>query len=265
MQQFNSLTALIDHVETLPWREDGDARNPEDGVSKAKFYGGSSPAEEIRLARFGWPEATGKAAAMAGRIADRIVGRSSIGMIDTVGYDVTGASFDAGAVALGIPEAWGVLEPQESKRAVRIVLNCSVSQGVDVEVIRARGVAVSSLVMVLQAKGYPVTVEVFSASSTTEDCLTRIADASTGSQLDLDRVIFALTHPAMYRRLTRAAESGYFNGKGGDKWGHGIPESDKQPPGEIDLFIGGVHYSEAERWLKGGEDWVLAEYLKQTG
>lgn len=261
---FPSLTHLVEHVKALP---DAPAHSYDDNKSSSRLkWTGGTFDTAYKLALDGWPEGANRAAEMSTKIVDRVVGRSTVGITESVGYDVIGAAYDAGAVALGIPEAWGVLQPQESKRAVRIVLNSSVSAGITPEVITKRGVAVAALALALQTKGYPVTVDVYTSSNgLTHSVLVRVADATSGSQLDLDRIVYALAHASMQRRLVRAAQSDYRMGASGDKWGSGMPRSNDRPEGDIDLYIGGATIWEVERWQDGGEAWVLQEYLRQTG
>ena len=264
--QFDTIAALLDYVETLPWNPKGDesAKGGDDSI-RFDFYGGCH-ATALRLARYGWPEGAAIASEKAARIANRVVEATGASTYLAVEYDVIGAAYDAGAVALGIPEAWGVLAPQEAKRAIRIVSNLGVSCGVGTNAIMHRGIAVAALAMALTSRGYPVTIDLYAANGGCPNwALVRIADAATGSQLDVDRIVYALAHPTFPRKLVRAANSGYRNGYSGDVWGAGAANADMKPPGEIDLFLGGMLYSQANRWQDGGEAWILQEYLRQTG
>lgn len=259
---YSSLGAFVDWVESLPrckGVDDCDA-----GHHTSTWRGGFNLAQAKHAARFGWPEGTRKASALVDRIATRVLDRSHIALSETIGYDVIGAAYDAGAVALGIPEAWGVMQPQESKRAVRIVVNIMASSGVDAGDLLTRGIAVTALVLALQAKGYPVTVDVFHAVREDKGGseIIRLADAASGSQLDVDRMTYALAHPSMLRSLCR---TGTARSTGSiAKWDAGRVWSNVRPPGDIDLFIGGAHLHEVEHWRDGGEDWVLQEYERQT-
>jgi hypothetical protein len=258
--RFNTLHEMVQHVESLPFNSKGrDATDWSDG----------SQEDAVKLATWGWPEGARLASEKATRIADRLVAATGSSVYQAIEYDVVGAAYDAGAVALGIPEAWGVMAPQPAKRAVRIVLNCTVSGGVPASAITARGLAVCALALALQARGYPVTVDVFQALATgSGEDITRVSDAVTGSQLDLDRVVYALAHPTMFRRLFRAVTNGFRNNSiGWTRW-DGSPVSDNAQPNDgekVDLFLGGAHLHHVQRWQDGGEAWVIQEYLRQTG
>jgi len=267
--RFNSLHEMVSYVESLPYDETT--------YDETNAWAGGSHDDAAKLATWGWPKGAKLASEKATRIADRLVTATGSSVYQSIEYDVIGAAYDAGAVALGIPEAWGVLAPQTAKRAVRIVLNCTVSGGIPASAITARGLAVCALALALQARGYPVTIDVFQSSggkgrngNQIEDDLLRVADATTGSQLDLDRVVYALAHPTLFRRLFRAVTNGVrSNGHSAKttKWDVSYVADNQQPEdGEkIDLFLGGAHLYHVQRWQDGGEAWVIQEYLRQTG
>jgi hypothetical protein len=254
---FDTLTALAQHVETLPIEE---------GYDNSLWAGGTHE-YAIKLASEGWPEGARLASEKATRMATRLVEATGMATYQSIEYDVIGAAYDAGAVALGIPEAWGVMAPQEAKRAIRIVLNIAVSGGVPASSITARGLAVTALVLALQARGYPVTVDVTQGSGNKlADVTVTLSDASTGSQLDVDRLAYGLAHPTMFRRLLRAATCGVRNegrSMATSCWDYSSVADDKVPLG--DLYLGSAHLNQVGRWQDGGEKWILDEYIRQTG
>jgi len=264
---YPSLAHLADYVESLPANGSADHKEYEWSL-------GADTAEALRLAREGWPLGAKLASEKATAIADRIVGAHSLAQTFVTGYDVMGAAYDAGAVALGMPEAWGVLNAEESKRAIRIVLSLTASGGIGAEVMQRRGIAVAALALVFVAKGYPVTIDAMIGSAGADNkaeqliearSFVRLADASTGSQLDLDRIAFGLGHPAIYRKLFAAAQCGHRFSYSGSYWGCGTIHNNIAPLDSYDLLFGGMHLRDVERWQDGGEKWILQEYLKQTG
>lgn len=268
---YPSLAHLADYVESLPANGISDH-------SEMEWSLGANTVEALRLAREGWPLGAKLASEKATAIADRIVGAHSLAQTFVTGYDVMGAAYDAGAVALGMPEAWGVLNPEESKRAIRIVLSLTASGGIEASVMQRRGIAVAALALVFVAKGYPVTIDAMIGSSgdsysfrnevereVEARSFVRLADASTGSQLDLDRIAFGLGHPAIYRKLFAAAQCGHRFSYSGSYWGCGKIHNNIAPLDSYDLLFGGMHLRDVERWQDGGENWILQEYLKQTG
>lgn len=257
---YPTLTAFVEHVESLPWREGTLAEN-------AGFAGGTLK-QAVRLATLGWSEGAARAASKARSIADRVLdATSSDGSMPSIEYDVAGAAFDAGAVALGIPEAWARPSIEVARRAIRLVMNVGASAGITNEIIERRGIAVVALALTFAAKGYPVTIDVHigNKDQPSKDVTIRVADAASGSPLDVDRVTYALAHPTMLRHLQRANYNGYRNGtQVTGEWGNDGPNSNAKPEGAMDLFMGGTHYQDVERWKDGGESWILAEYARQT-
>jgi len=259
-QHFNTLHALVQYVASLPFEGD-------DASDFTRQWAGGTHESAMELASVGWPEGAKLASDKAVRMANRLVETTGIAQCDVVEYDVIGAAYDVGAVALGIPEAWGMLAPQEARKAIRIVLNVAVSGGVPASSITARGLAVTALVLALQARGYPVTVDITQGSGNKlKDVTVTLADASTGSQLDVDRLAYGLAHPTMFRRLLRAATCGVRNEGHSSTtscWDHSRVADDVGL--ECDLYLGSAHLHQVERWQDGGERWILEEYLRQTG
>lgn len=256
---FDSLTKMAEHVEKLP----------ENGKEHVDSYWCSTTTDKaLKYAKDGWPEGARIIAAKASQMVSRLVNKTSFGMVHEIGYDVTGAAYDPGAIALGQPEAWGTIVPENAKRAIRIVLNCGASGGVHQDVLQVRGIAVASLAWMLNLEGYSVTIDVMQGCHRAlldEECsYVRLADATTGSQLDLDRLAFGLGHPALFRRLWAAVIAGHRGNSGGSYWGGSMPLGDVPPRESCDLYIGGTHLHDAERWSDGGEAWILQEFERQT-
>lgn len=265
-KHYYTLGEFVEHIEALP-----DGGRKESDIS---WSGGNTLDECIRFAKDGWPEGTKLATESALKIANRIAEKTANALLYEVDYDVVGAAFDVGAVMLGIPEAWGYQKPHESKRAIRIVVNCWASGGVSAEALRKRGIAVAALALTLQSFGHPLTIDVTTgriiASGNVADCV-RVVDASSGSQLDVDRIVFALAHPGMWRHLWRSFVNGKRHCPDDSLWGAArgwtIHYAQNEFPTDepIDISLGGTHLNEVERW-KGdaAENWVLEQFHKQT-
>lgn len=270
-QHFDSFSAFVEAAVASPvWatcRPGHRLDRPESAYSE--FCGGSwEDAKEWAL--YGWPEGAREASEQSARIVDRAINATSLSESLGIGSDVVGACYDVGAYSAGVPECWIKPEMQLVKRAIHIGVNIGASGGIPASTLRRRGIALASLVLALTAKGYPVTVTVgtvhdYGASSlwggrnsAKEYVSVRVIDASTGSQLDIDRLVFAMAHPTMLRRFDRALS-------GGNRWNSSSACTDDHPTDdEYDLFIGGTHLTQAERWQDGGEQWVLDEYNRQT-
>lgn len=263
--KYDTLTDLVAKVKSLP-------NKPDSYDAGDEWYGGSWD-DTYRLAEMGWSEGAAKASVMAMRIADRAIATTASALMTEVVYDVSGAAYDPGAYMSGAPECWLAFKPYESKSGIRIVVNISASQGVKAETFKRRGIAIAALAVALNAKGHPVTVDVVDAAHpglSDIDFITtqfRVANALSGSVLDIDRLVYSLAHPTVFRRLMSAERNG-FRGKTCDtKWGHGIPARSKENIpglGDYDLFLGAGHISDVSRWSDSGEQWVLETYINQT-
>lgn len=254
--RFPSLSACLSHAMKSPfWGNNSSGRSWQGGTFE----------EAHRWATQGWPEGAREATAKSRRVVERALqSTSAMALTHVLEYDVAGGAYDVGALCSGVPECWIRPEPQHVRRAISLCVNITASGGVTAETLKARGIAVASLVLSLQAVGHPVTVDVCQVITAydgiTRTTATRVIDASTGSQLDVDRLVYAIAHPTMFRCIYRAALETNQHGHG--EWS-GNPESNSFP-GDYDLKLGGVHLYEVERWRDGGEAWVLAEFEKQT-
>lgn len=266
--RFPTLSALVEHVRRLPGPEGSD--HPQGDGSY--WAGGTEPgtcARAIHLATYGWPEGAAKASQLAESVVNHLVAKTGVAPVVELTMDVTGAVYDVGSYLAGEPECWVAPQVVQQKRAVRLVNNSLLSGGIPSESITNRGIAVAALALALNTMGYPVTIdtwmhgEKFSGGS--YRILTRITDASTGSPLDVDRVVYALAHPMSVRKLQRAAVDDTQNNDSTSFWGSARPMSDSRPEdGEpIDVYIGGMHYNEFNRWHKA-EEWVMRTYLEQV-
>lgn len=262
---FESLGSFVRAVRALPGGDDLAYIDND----RRKWFGGVVGENAFRLAERGWPEGMRQASELATRIVDRVVAHTQTAQDFTVGYDVMGAAYDAGAYNLGVPECWGVMAPQESKRAVWVVSNLAVSSGVPPEVMMRRGVAVAALAMALTAQGYPVTLTLVEGLTNGVNgqhfTAVDILNAATGSQVDMDRVVYALAHPSMYRYLFRSFGNQHRSNGGENPWGSTMPNDVNAPRIQgADLYLGAAHLAQVERWVDGGESWILAEYQRQT-
>lgn len=258
--EYPSMVAFVEHLQKLP-------RRGNDSFNIGSFWSGQSftVEETFRYATHGWPEATQRASELARRLTDRVVSLSSENEEPVIGFDVTGGAFDAGARIMGVPECWGTVAPVRARRGVRIVANIDASGGVSNDVLIERGAAVGALVMVLQARGHAVTVDVLcpDGSYSKRGCFVRVADGGSGSIVDIDKIVFALAHPGMLRVFFRGWTNGFIGGAHG-RWDSTGPLTNEFPEGDIDLVLGGTHLYEFERYKGGAEQWILDEYVRQT-
>lgn len=125
-------------------------------------------------------------------------------------FDVAGAEVDMGRYLAGEPECMRESEPiriASQGRAVRIVVPVCYQSNVDEEVVRQRGAAVMALVDVLARAQHPLEVWGCLACTMNGKRLSYMIEVQRANEpLDMGRVMFALAHPTMLRRLGFAVE-----------------------------------------------------------
>src|SRR5689334_14296865 len=103
---FESLAKLVEYIEKLPVK----------GKEHKDSWCRTTTQEALKLAKDGWKDGAEIIAAKSSQMVNRMVNRTTKGIVHEIGYDVTGAAYDPGAIALGQPEAWGTVVPEISKR-----------------------------------------------------------------------------------------------------------------------------------------------------
>ena len=264
------MAAFLDEIKSLPGQDSSDDNH----------WAGGSLNEAIKLAEQGWPEGMQLASAKAQAISTRLVQQLGIITEHELQYDCCGAAFDVGAIVQGVPEAWVRPEPQQVKKEIRLLTNLSASSGVGTHALQTRGIAVAALALALQAKGHPVTIDVgwecgngnagwgtgIKCPDSDESCYIRVLDANY-PVMDMDKVIFAMAHPAMLRRLLFAeSDQNKVCRLRRLNSGRVIEETlpSTSPLANPSLYMGSAHLEQANRWQDGGESWIMQEYLKQT-
>lgn len=225
-----------------------DAIDPSDTYGPAEWSGGvANLGEALQVARKGWPEGMEWARdvampALSAATSTRVAGEAWT-------YDVTGAAYDVGEYLSGVPECWLACQTSETRPVISILVNIAVSAGVPADAIRRRGAAVTALALHLQASGYVVElwstwgVDVYDVRKGACWHRVRLSDGN-GGPLDVDRVLFALAHPAAGRQLAHFMVS------------HGQPINN--PPWTADLYLpcmslGAADWKDAEsvtRWVE---------------
>ncbi|WP_326569726.1 hypothetical protein VSH64_01325 [Amycolatopsis rhabdoformis] len=169
---------------------------------------GASWEEALRLAVDGWPVALEN----AGITVDEL--RAGAGLEHQVtelepAWDVTGSEVDIGAYLSGVPECMVDAVPRPVSRRGKVVtflIPAAYSNRIGHDVIINRGLALVTLCAAIIDAGH--SVEIWSGFTGT--LKTRFAQLRTsavarvisaGEPLDIGRLIFAVAHPAMLRRL----------------------------------------------------------------
>jgi len=193
---------LADTDRPLPmthtnWQDWMDSSRQESEY-RTKFNGGcASFSDAVRLAWQGWPEGREHLRpirdALLHKIAPAII-------VDDVAWGTEGLDYDIGRVMSGEPECW--LQPAPRRRpdprTVAIINNLSVSHDIDPAIMIARGAALVALIELLEFANVRCDVSI-AMSSTRFSALARVKPAA--QPLDVGRMIFALAHPACFRRL----------------------------------------------------------------
>lgn len=242
-------------------------------LGKQYWFGTNTFAQAMQLARFGWPEGTERINRVAVKVADRLMEQMESTRFN---YDTTGIMFDVSRVVEGEPECWINPEPHPVKtpgKIIKIGCDCFASCGVNASVIEARGTAIAAMVYALEHAGIRVELDLVlrmtSSSYRDSSELQGIVTLKRADQdLDVDRLSFALIHPASFRRIGFCildeidipyADKKAIGGLGGC-YGFG---QDGALPG-YDLWFGstvyGFNYSTSEEKIV---EWVREQLEKQ--
>jgi hypothetical protein len=165
---------------------------------------GGSWSEALRLAVDGWPLALREADVTVGALRERAgLGAAAITLEPT--WDVTGSEVDVGAYLAGVPECMVDAVPRRTStrgRVVTFVVPATYLSTTPHRLVRNRGIALATLCAAIIGAGH--SVEIWSGWSCMvgRDRHTAMARViSAGEPLDVGRLVFAVAHPLMCRRL----------------------------------------------------------------
>lgn len=196
-KRFDSFAEFLDHVANP---------NPKDQscTGSHSFTKTGSYSEAMDLARNGWPEGLSMIENLTARLES--VSGSMVAK-QVVQWDVAGDFADAGLFSAGVPECMGSFHEEimpGAGKIVKILMNMSVSAGIQRETIMKRGAAVVALVDALESAGRSVEIEMAAKSRSTggENFYTvTVPIKAAGEPVELDRMAFLLAHPSSFRRL----------------------------------------------------------------
>lgn len=129
-------------------------------------------------------------------------------------YETTGDILDVGTFLTGKPECW--LEPDmvDNRKVYKIIVNSSYSAKINQKDIINRGIAIISLVDLLQEEGHIVELEVVETVRNIMDKPEFKIRFEVGtSPLDIDKLFFMIANPAFLRRIIFAICEVYFNSR----------------------------------------------------
>ncbi|WP_163507074.1 DUF7192 family protein [Fodinicola acaciae] len=165
---------------------------------------GASWAEAIDLAVDGWPLALEEADVSIGELREHS-GLSHAATILEPSWDVTGSEVDIGAYLSGIPECMVDAVPRATSRRGKVVtflIPATYSHRIGHDVITNRGLALATLCAAIIDAGHSVEIWVAYTGWLKEERFSAAARViEAGEPFDVGRLIFAVAHPAMLRRL----------------------------------------------------------------
>ena len=172
------------------------------------FTNGVSFDGALTMAQTGWLDAADKAKTLTDNLVDKVV---QLIELPQLVYDVEGIDFDLSRVLDGEPEAWYRFETKtvqgEGTDLIHIVINCSVSGGVNCDAIIRRGAMIVALIELLEYAGKKVTVSMIGVFGSNRDkdkyegYSYQVTLRRAGMPLDVPFLMFAVAHPASFRRL----------------------------------------------------------------
>lgn len=170
---------------------------------KNKWTGNLTYPESIDMALAGWKEQTKKVAQMSKAIFTKMA--SKIDRVD-IKFDVEGEFVDIGRFLDNEPECMGQFDSKImagiGRKHVRIVFNIGENCGTGGDQMIQKGSTAVALIQLLEFAGHSVECVVGcgnSGSGHQLDVYTTVKQA--GQTIDLNRLCFALAHPAHFRRM----------------------------------------------------------------
>lgn len=207
IQKFDSFEKFIEQALVVPSKQDSSSSRQHLSGSEP-WHGTNTFEEAVEIARRGWPEGAAKAlelrAEVESAVRDLINARST-----TYSYDVAGEYVDIGRHLSGEPECFGIEVADGSsvsRPVVKIVANLAASGSVSTKSLFVRGAAIVAAIDILEALGRRVEVWVAHGSTKSRSGSGRVHEThalvkSADQPLDVDRLGFAIAHPACLRRL----------------------------------------------------------------
>lgn len=199
----------------LSWREFLDAATaspsipkPESRATHKDDWQGGSWEEAVQLAVDGWPLALEEADVTVTQLRENAGLSHTVTVLEPT-WDVTGAEVDVGAYLSGVPECMVDAVPREVSRRGKVVtflIPAGYTHKIGHDVIINRGLALATLCAAIIDAGH--SVEIWSGNAgwvTVQKAELRYCGVArviaAGEPFDVGRLIFAVAHPAMLRRL----------------------------------------------------------------
>lgn len=193
---------FLDAASAPPTSRHADSRSADRG------WHGASWEQAVELATDGWPLALEETDVTVAELRERAGLSHSVTLLEPT-WDVTGSEVDVGAYLSGVPECMVDAVPRQVSRRGKVItflVPGGYSNTIAHHVIINRGLALATLCAAIIDAGH--SVEVWSGFAGTLP-LGRTANRfcgmarviTAGEPFDVGRLIFAVAHPAMLRRL----------------------------------------------------------------
>lgn len=200
--EFSDWSSLLGYIADPPLCKAGEHAARKRSASSFDSY--TSWEQAVTIAKDGWQYGADKTKAISEPLFDRI---SQLIERQDIVHDVEGMSIDVARYLDGEPECWQRWDTQivegSGVKIIKIGYNFCASAGISAETITARGAMVTALVELLEYAGNRVELwAVFSSRGVNDNYdNAKILVKSADQPLDMPRIAFALSHPAMLRRI----------------------------------------------------------------
>jgi hypothetical protein len=201
------------------WQEFLDAAQRPETVQGSGRHGktefaGADWDEALRLAVDGWQVPLEQADVTVGTLRERAGIGATVTTLEPT-WDVTGSEVDMAAYLAGVPECMIDAVPRRTSKRGRVVtflIPAGYGHEVKHEAIINRGLALATLSAAIIEAGHGVEIWSGEANLIGPENNERFAAVarviSAGEPFDVGRLIFAVAHPAMLRRLWFAVRDG---------------------------------------------------------
>jgi hypothetical protein len=222
--QFESMEDLVHWASNSPIPEEAkyNSFRLNSGNNDVDFSGVRTYEECQQLAQTGWEEGVRIASGLTAVIEEKAIYSRAVS--HEMKYEVAGGVADVGVFLSNDPECFLKKDPMAKEGAgklIRLNVNISTSACYTSQQMMRRGVAVMSLVDLIERTGR--SAEIVATIGNQDGKTFREYEVTLkrfGQQMDLDKIAFALAHPSFYRRILFAC----FEISGVSVEGHGCPE-----------------------------------------
>jgi hypothetical protein len=193
---YSSLSAMVKYIEGLPERD----RNGRGWLRGDERWSGTDcMGDAIEIARKGWADGV----ELAQEIHETLTGQHAKERRRK--HTVAGGSVNVGRMLAGNPAHMIARPKREGKKVVTFFVECFMSAGIDAQNAIIRAALIGAIADVLEMNGYSCEIVSISTAVTVRrnDPAYQVATTlkAAGETLNLDDVVFALGHPAYFRRL----------------------------------------------------------------